>query len=349
MREEKNLKKMIITNNSTIKDALISLEKSGQKICFIISTSDKMVGTLSDGDIRKGLLKGFNLKTKVIDVMNKDFVWVTKSESRMNVLDLMKSRKINVIPILDKDKKIAGIHTLYGILGSDIKSNVAVIMAGGKGERLRPLTDSLPKPMITVAGKPILERIIHHLVGYGITEIVITVNYLKEKIIDYFGNGNKYGCTIEYINEEKPLGTAGSLSLLKLKNKEPLIVLNGDIITQVDISDMLNFHTFNNFHITAGVYDYIHQIPFGVVNVNNQLIRTIEEKPVVSWQVASGIYVISSKIISLIPKKQFFTMPDLINKALKQKKRVGAYRIEEEWMDIGRKSELNRARGTFLE
>jgi len=349
MREDINLSKIVISINSTIKDALLSLEKSGQKICFIISKSKEMVGTLSDGDIRKGLLKGFTLKTKVLDVMNKNFVWVEKSESRMNVLDLMKSRKINVIPILDKDKRIVGIHTLYGILGSDAKSNVAVIMAGGKGERLKPLTDNLPKPLITVAGKPILERIIHHLVGYGITEIVISVNYLKEKIINYFGDGKKYGCKIEYLIEEEPLGTAGSLSLLKLKNTEPLIVLNGDIITQVNISDMLNFHTYNNFHITVGIYDYIHQIPFGVVNAKDKKIKTIEEKPVVSWQVASGIYVISPKMVSLIPKKHFFTMPDLIKTALKQKKRLGAFRIEEEWMDIGRKCELIRARGTFIE
>ncbi|MFB3850642.1 MAG: nucleotidyltransferase family protein [Acidobacteriota bacterium] len=349
MNEENRLKNILLSENSEIKDALVSLEKSGQKICFIVSTSEKMVGTLSDGDIRKGLLKGFTLKTKVVDVMNKNFVWVDKSESRMNVLDLMKSRKINVIPILEKDKRIVGIHTLYGILGSEAKSNTAVIMAGGKGERLKPLTDNLPKPMITVAGKPILERIIHHLVGYGITDIVISVNYLKEKIIDYFGDGKKYGCKIEYLKEEKPLGTAGSLSLLQLKNKEPLIILNGDIITQVDISDMLQFHTDNNFHITAGVYDYIHQIPFGVVNVKNLKIKAIEEKPVVSWLVASGIYVISPQVVSLIPKNQFFTMPDLIKKALKQNKSVGAFRIEEEWMDIGRKGELSRARGSFIE
>ncbi|MCX7830269.1 MAG: sugar phosphate nucleotidyltransferase, partial [Acidobacteria bacterium] len=149
--------------------------------------------------------------------------------------------------------------------------------------------------------------------------------------------------------EKKPLGTAGSLSLITTKSKDPLIVLNGDIITQVDISDMIDFHNKNGFEITAGVYDYIHQIPFGVVQCQGRNIQNIEEKPIASWQVASGIYVVSSRSIKLIPKGEHFTMPDLINMAIKKKKRVGAYKIEEEWIDIGRKSELNKARGTFVE
>ncbi len=344
-----DFEKMIVDIKATIRDALFSLEKSGQKICFIISEKKEMIGTLSDGDIRRALLQGADINTPVKKVMNRNFIWTDKTESRMNVLDVMKARKINVVPILDGEKRIVGIHTLYGLLGSEPKPNVAFILAGGKGERLKPLTENLPKPMLTVAGKPILERIIHHLIGFGITDFIISVNYLKDSIIEYFKDGERFGCHIEYLVEKEPLGTAGSLSLLKRKIKEPMLILNGDLVTQVDISDMLNFH--NTFHcdITVGVYDYFHEVPFGVVKTKKLNVVDIEEKPVESWLVASGIYVISPKMISYVPKGRFFTMPDLIKRSVKENFEVKIFKIKEEWIDIGKKSELSRARGTFVE
>lgn len=341
-----DLDKILIDEISTIRDSLESMEKTGAKICFVRDSSGKVVGSISDGDVRKALLKGATLATKASEIMNKNFIYVNSNESRMNVLDLMKSRNIGVIPILDKESKLIGVHTLYGLLGSEPKPNFAVIMAGGRGERLKPLTEKVPKPMITVAGKPILERIIHHLVGFGITNIIISVNYLKEKIIDYFENGERFGCRIEYVVEEKPLGTAGSLFLLKNKLKEDFLVLNGDLVTQADISDMLKFHREKNADITIGSYEYIYEVPFGVLKLKNgEEVEEIEEKPLIPFLISSGIYVLSVNILELLREEAFITMPELIRKALEEKKRVLSYEIIEEWVDVGMKKELDRARG----
>lgn len=349
MNKDNLYKNMIIDYKSNIKDALVSLEKSGQKICFVKGREGEILGSLSDGDIRKALLKGKMLDTSVLECANRNFIWVNRNESRMNVLDIMKARKINVLPILDGKRRIKGMHTLYGILGVEEKNNIAVIMAGGRGERLKPLTEKIPKPMLTVAGRPILERIIHHLVGFGIRKIYVSVNYLKEKIMDYFEDGARFGCNLEYVVESEPLGTAGSLSLIKVKTKQPIVVLNGDLVTQVNISDMIDYHNRMKSNLTVGAYNYVYQIPYGVLKLKRKKLYAVVEKPVSSCPVASGIYVVSPELIKLVPQKTFFTMPDLINKATEKKLNVLVYQIEEEWIDIGRQSELSKARGHYRE
>lgn len=344
MNEKRLINQVKIDRSSTIRVALLSLEKSGLKLCLVVNRRGELLGTLSDGDIRKALLKGAGLTTNVCDVMNRDYTYVDKNLSRANVMDLMKARKLTVIPILGNGRKISGVHTLYGILGSEAKPNLAVVMAGGKGERLRPITEHIPKPMVRVAGKPILERLILHLLSHGIRKIALAVNYKKEVIEEYFGDGKQFGVEIEYIREKIPMGTAGALSLVKKKGDDPIIVLNGDLVTQFDITRMLENHGSTGNALTVGVYKYLHTIPFGVLRMKNDRVVSIAEKPLEWWHVNSGIYVMDTSLIKAVPKARLFTMPQLIEHCLERKKRVGAFEIEEEWLDVGKLSELEKAR-----
>jgi len=344
MDEKKKIGRMKVDCSDSLRSALLSLEKSGMKLCLVVNRNGELLGTLSDGDIRKALLKGSALSSNVCDAMNRDCTFVREKQSRSDVMELMKARKLTVIPILGTGRKITGVHTLYGILGSEAKPNRAVIMAGGKGERLRPITEHIPKPMVSVAGKPILERLILHLLSHGIRKITLAVNYKKEVIEEYFGNGKPFGVEIEYIREKIPMGTAGALSLLKKGTDEPLIILNGDLVTQFDITRMLEAHNSGGNTITVGVYKYLHTIPFGVLRMKKDLVVSIAEKPLEWWYVNSGIYVMDPSLVKAVPKASFFTMPQLIEHCLGGKKRVGAFEIEEEWLDVGKLSELEKAR-----
>ncbi len=343
-QDEIKMRKIAIDSSETIRDALISLEKSGMKLCLVTDKKEMLLGTLSDGDIRKALLKGATLATSVCEVMNREYTYVEKKHSRSDVMDLMKARKLTAIPILGPGKTIIGIHTLYGILGSETKPNRAVIMAGGKGERLKPITEHIPKPMVTVAGKPILERLILHLLSHGIKKITLAVNYKREIIEEYFGDGKQFGVEINYIREKIPMGTAGALSLFKNRGREPLIVMNGDLVTQFDITKMLERHSLSRNSLTVGVYKYLHTIPFGVLKMEEDEITSVAEKPLEWWFVNSGIYVVEPSLLSRVPKEAYFTMPQLIEHCLQRKKRVGGFEIEEEWLDVGKLTELEKAR-----
>jgi len=344
MDEKKKIGWMKVDCSESLKDALVSLERSGIKVCLVTDKKDRVLGTLSDGDIRKALLKGATLSTSVCDVMNRNYTYVEKKHSRSDVMDLMKAWKLTAIPILGPGKRIIGIHTLYGILGSETKPNRAIIMAGGKGERLKPITEHIPKPMVTVAGKPILERLILHLLSHGIKKITLAVNYKREIIEEYFGDGKQFGVEINYIREKIPMGTAGALSLFKDRGREPLIVMNGDLVTQFDITKMLERHSLSRNSLTVGVYKYLHTIPFGVLKMEEDEIISVAEKPLEWWFVNSGIYVIDPSLLSRVPKEAYFTMPQLIEHCLKSKKRVGGFEIEEEWLDVGKLTELEKAR-----
>ena len=344
MNEKRLIDQVKIDRSSTIRSALMSLERSGLKVCLVTDRKNRVLGTLSDGDIRKALLQGSDLSTNVCLVMNRDFTYVDEKQTRSDVMDLMKARMLTAIPILGPGRVIAGMHTLYGILGSETKPNRAVIMAGGKGERLRPITEHIPKPMVRVAGKPILERLILHLLSHGIRKVTLAVNYKKDVIEDYFGDGKHLGVDICYLREDAPMGTAGALSLLKHRGKDPLIVLNGDLVTQFDITRMLEAHAANSNMMTVGVYKYMHTIPFGVVKVRNEEITSIAEKPLEWWYVNSGIYVVEQSVLSKIPKGGYFTMPQLIENCLAGRKKVGGFEIEEEWLDVGKLTELEKAR-----
>ena len=257
----------------------------------------------------------------------------------------MQARRFEQVPIVDEQGKVIGLHLLHDILGNIARPNWAVVMAGGKGMRLRPLTEKLPKPMIRVAGRPLLERIILHLVSFGIRRIFLSVNHLAPVIEDYFEDGSKYGTKIEYLREDHPLGSGGAISLLPEIPEQPLLVMNGDLIVDTNFTDMIEFHSQNDFYATMGVYSYFHQVPFGCVEIQDNRLAGLEEKPIIEKMVNAGIYVLSPQAVSAIPKNTYFPITTLFEDAIKNNLVCGTFPVEKEWLDIGTPQQLRQARG----
>jgi NDP-sugar pyrophosphorylase family protein len=261
----------------------------------------------------------------------------------------MHARYISQVPVLE-DGILVGLHVLRELLGAEERENVAVIMAGGRGTRLRPLTEQRPKPMLPVAGRPILERIVLHLTGAGIRTIYLAVNYMADMIEEHFGDGDDFGCRIEYLREDlaRPLGTAGALALLPAEvsaSGEPLLVMNGDLVTQFHVGRLLDAHARGGGVATIGVRDYMHDVPFGVVTVEGDAVATLEEKPSAVWSVNAGIYAVESSLLGWVDAGREFPMTELIADALRRGERVVAHRLEGDWLDVGRVNELRQARG----
>lgn len=339
------LEDLLINQNCTIKDALVAINKGAVEIALVVDENKRLLATVTDGDIRRALIKGAKLDEKIEKYMNRNFISVKADVKRAEVLDLMRAMTIKQIPILDNDGKILGLHLLREIIGFPEKQNIALIMAGGKGERLKPLTENIPKPMVKVAGRPILERLILHLLSYGIKNIYLSINYLSQVIENHFLDGKQLGCKINYLKEKKPLGTAGSLSLLKEIPKEPILVLNGDLLTQFNVDEMLDYHKKNNFYITVGVYDYVYKVPYGVVEEKKGKLISVKEKPSFVWSINAGIYVLNPQAIKKVPRNKVYMMTDLIEKCLEKKLKVGVYHIEGDWIDIGLHKDLKKAKG----
>lgn len=339
------INELCIPPSTTIYEALSVIGRFGSMIALVTDEKRKLLGVLTDGDVRRALINHNDLNCPVEKIMTRNFSFVKPDVSRAAALDKMKAMVIRQLPIIDDDGIVVGLHLLSELVGTCSLPNIAVIMAGGKGERLRPITEAIPKPMVKVAGRPILEHIIHHLAGANIREIYLSINYLGEMIEDYFKDGSAYGCKIKYLKEEKPLGTAGALSLLPEIPKEPIIVMNADIVTQIDVERLLHHHHQGKYKITIGVHDYRLRIPFGVLEMENDCVREIREKPEEHFIVNGGIYVIEPELLYRIPKNEKYLMTELITSCLENKERVGIYFIEGDWIDIGQHSQLAQARG----
>ncbi len=338
---------LFIKSTDTILMALKVIDKAGQngtKVAFVVDKSKKLLGIVNDGDIRRALLKNPTLEQSVSSIMMKNFISVSENSSRTAVLDKMKSLAINQIPELDENGVVVGLHLLRDFVDTNPLPNVAIVMAGGKGTRLYPLTENLPKPMIKVAGVPILEHIIHHLVGSGIKKIYLSVNFMSEIIEDYFKDGSSFGCSIDYLRETKPLGTAGALSLLPKLN-ENFLLMNGDLITQFDVRTILNSHKKNKNIVTIGTYDHLTKIPYGVLKVNKEEVLEIKEKPELHNLVNAGIYILNPQILQTIPKNQIYFATDIINNCFSKNEKVGYHLLEDDWIDVGEHKQLENARG----
>jgi dTDP-glucose pyrophosphorylase/predicted transcriptional regulator len=341
----RHLDKIVVPENVSLRTAMEALNLGGVEIALVVDRDGILLGTMTDGDVRRAILSGASLEDAASRFMCRSFTAVSPSTSRAEVLDLMRARVYGQIPVVDGNGRLVGVHLLQEILGASPRPNLAVVMAGGRGERLRPLTDSIPKPMIKVAGRPILERIVLHLVGFGIRRIFFSMNYLGEVIERHFGDGRTLGCRIEYLKEEKPLGTGGALSLLPERPEHPVIVLNGDVLTQFNAGNMLAFHADHGHKATVGVHEYIHTVPYGVVEQADDRVTGIREKPVERWLVNAGIYIIDPDLIGRVPKDTNFPLPVLLEECLDRGETVGAFHIKEDWIDVGHPVELSRARG----
>ncbi|MCE9613242.1 MAG: nucleotidyltransferase family protein [Lentisphaerae bacterium] len=330
-----------VRQDLTLLEALRAIEAGAAGIALVVDARARLVGTLTDGDARRVLLKGASLATPVATIMQRKFSAVPPEAGRADVLDLMRARLIDQIPVVDRRGRLVGLHLLHEVIGAEERPNVAVIMAGGRGLRLRPVTESIPKPMIRVAGRPILERVLLHLVSCGVRRVYISVNYLGHIIENHFGDGAHFGCQIDYVRERIPLGTGGALSLLKPVPRDPLIVMNGDLITQADIPAMLRFHATGRYVATMAVRRYGHQVPFGCVESKHGRMRRLEEKPVLERSINAGIYVINPPLLRRVPYRNYL-ITELFEECLKRGERVGAFEVEEEWIDVGQREQLKQ-------
>jgi dTDP-glucose pyrophosphorylase len=338
------LEKFVMGTRNTILEAMTRINTNYREVVFVVDGEENLIGSITDGDIRRGLLGGKTFQTGIGEIMNASVITVPPGTDRATVLDLMKARGIRQVPVVE-NRKILEIHFIRDLIGATNRPNVAVIMAGGKGTRLRPLTEDIPKPMVKVAGRPILERLILHLVGSGVRKIYLSVNYLGEMIESYFGQGEGFGCSIRYLKEEKELHTGGSLSLLPETPQHPLLVMNGDLVTQFHLGKLLEFHHHGNYSATLCVKPYPVTLPFGVVQEEDGRLLDMVEKPSYNYLVNAGIYVINPEVLPLIPTDTAFPITDLFQLLLNREKKAGVFILEEDWIDVGRYDELRKANG----
>lgn len=334
---------LIVAPATTIIQTMRVIDRTGAEVALVCESDRLLRAVVTDGDIRRHLLRGGALDDDVAKVGNDHFTSIGPDLSAAMAARIMLDKGIKSLPVLDPTGKLIDLHTLHDVLAIQRSESWAVIMAGGKGERLGELTQAMPKPMLPVGDRPILAHIVNHLVSHGVHRIFISVNYLAGMIYDYFGDGTKFQCRIDYLREEMPLGTGGALSLLPGIPTAPVLVMNGDLLTRINVSRMLSFHNEGGYAMTMALRDHRVQIPFGVADVERFRVRGIEEKPSLSYKINAGIYVISPKVLVGVPKNAFYPITNLINNCLGDELPVGAYPLQEEWSDIGLPDEYRAA------
>lgn len=345
----RDIQKIKLTIDSTIKEALQIIDTGAIKFAIVVDKNDRLIGTLTDGDIRRAILDGKTLDEKIEMIYFQEPTVVNLNNTKEEIINLCSSKKMHQIPVVDNEGIVVSIALLDELLKPEIHHNKVVLMVGGLGTRLRPLTDNTPKPMLHVGGKPILQTIVEKFVSYGFVNIVMCVGYRSNIIQDFFEDGSKFGANIEYALEDKRMGTAGALSLLETKPNEPFFVMNGDLLTNVNFEHLLEFHLANNSMATMCVREYDFQVPYGVVNVEHGKILSIEEKPVQKFFVSAGIYMLDPQCIEIIPENEFYDMPTLFEKLISTNENIISFPLREYWLDIGRMEEYEKANREYLE
>jgi len=343
-----NVDDIIVLESTSILEVLKVIDKSSKQLALVVDSNKKLLGTISDGDIRRALLNNISLDENVKNIYFKEPTTASVNNSKEEILNICRKKKIHQIPIVDDSGNLLGIEILDELISKKHKINKVILMVGGLGTRLRPLTEDTPKPMLRVGDKPILHTIIEKFSEYGYTDIILCVNYKSHIIKEYFGDGSKFGVNIEYIFEEQRMGTAGALSLLKQKPFEPFFVMNGDLLTNINFEFLHNYHISNNSLATMCVREYDLQVPYGVVNTDDNNILSIEEKPLHKFFVNAGIYMLSPEVLNLIPENEFFDMPNLFENLIERKMKTISFPIREYWLDIGRMEEYKKANDEYF-
>ena len=337
-----NWKNTVLKPSDSIKNALKIIDAEALRIALVVDDDMRLLGVVTDGDIRRGLLQNASLDSAVSNIMNKTPIIADVGTLRKDLVKLMTSKSLLAIPLVDSGR-VVGLETLQRFTGRRYE-NPVFVMAGGFGTRLRPLTDTCPKPMLKVGDKPILETVLSSFIKAGFVNFYISTHYMPEVIREYFGDGSKWNVAISYVHEEQPLGTGGALGLLPDGLPElPLILINGDVLTNVDFERVLEFHNKNNATATMCVRDYEYQVPFGVINGEGHFIRSMVEKPIQRFFVNAGIYVVSPEMRKSVVEQQRIDMPSLLEKFIDQGSDVLMFPIHEYWLDIGRKEDFERA------
>lgn len=336
-------RRTVLAPESTLHDAIQCLNDIGLRIVLVCDATGVLLGTVSDGDIRRGLLRGLMMASAVLEVTRRSPLVVPEGMSREMVLQLMAANKVQQIPVVDARGVPVGLHVWDELTTPAARPNLMVIMAGGSGTRLRPHTEFCPKPMLPVAGRPMLEHIIERANRNGFKHFLLAVHYLAHIVKDHFGSGEKFGVEVDYLNERNPLGTAGALSLLPRVPDLPFVVTNGDVLTDIRYDELLDFHVRHGAAATMAVRMHEWQHPFGVVQMDGVDIVGFEEKPVARTHINAGIYALSPVAIDVLDKDEHCDMPAVFERLRAQGKRIVAYPMHEPWLDVGRPDDLLNA------
>jgi dTDP-glucose pyrophosphorylase len=343
-----NWQKSLLSADATLQQAIKNLTETGFQIALIVSSDKALLGTLTDGDIRRGLLSGLDLESSIESIVYREPLVVPPQLGQENILQLMQANGIHQLPVVDVDKRPVGLHLWDELLVPEIRSNPMVVMAGGKGTRLRPHTENCPKPLLKVGNKPILEHIIERAKSQGFFKFVFAVYYLGDMIKDYFGDGSDWQIEIEYLSEESPLGTAGALGLIDPVPDSPFLVTNGDVLTDINYGELLDFHCFHRAKATMAVQLHEWQHPFGVVCIDGVDIIGFEEKPVARSHINAGVYVLEPDALSALKVGEPCDMPALFSRLQERAERTIVYPMHEPWLDVGRPDDLANARNHSL-
>lgn len=339
-----DLSTLTVPPSARIRDAMAAIDQGARQIALVVDSESRLVATITDGDIRRGLLRGLDLEAPAVEIMNRDFTAVLDTEGREEALRVMQAKRLHQVPIVTIDGRLVDLALVDDIPRVAQHDTRVVLMAGGLGTRLRPLTETVPKPMLPVGGRPILELILRNFTEQGFHNFTISLNYQADVIQDHFKDGSEFGANIDYVREDKRMGTAGALSLLEKKPDAPFIVMNADLLTSLAFDSLVRFHGETGSTCTMCARDYSVQIPYGVIEVEETSLRRVVEKPTYSHFVNAGIYVLSPEALDHVTAGEYLDMPTLFDRIIDAGRSASVYPIREYWIDIGRHEDLERAR-----
>jgi dTDP-glucose pyrophosphorylase len=338
-----NIKQICVKPTMTVQDIIAVIDKSKSGIALVTDDAGRLLGTITDGDIRRFILAARKLDEPCDRVMCARPATVSVETPRHEIQQILAKRKLRHVPVVDALGRVKSLVTMAEFLGADTRNTIAVIMAGGEGKRLRPITESIPKPMIELGNKPLLESIICNLASHAITSIYLAVNYKRKIIEDYFGDGSGFGVSIHYIREPKKLGTIGALSLLQELPSEPFIVMNGDVVTGINFARLIDYHTQHRAMLTTAASQYNLSVPYGVLDLAGHFVLGVKEKPTHTLFCNAGIYVLEPDVVPMIPHDTRYDITTLIDELVARGFPVSAFPLREYWVDIGKKDDLQKA------
>ena len=348
-----DIEKLFVSTGTPMRDVIARIDRNTLGIALVVDDDRRLIGAITDGDIRRALLAGQPLDATAQQLLDAKAdatprvpITAPDGTSKAELLDLMHRHDLRHVPLVDRDGRVTGIELLSNLVNEYSLPLRALVMAGGYGTRLRPLTDDKPKAMLPVGDRPLLEVIVDQLQQAGIRRVNVATHYKSDVIEQHFGDGRDFGVEIDYITEDAPLGTAGALARLPTSN-EPILVMNGDILSRVNLVAMLDFHRSHNADMTVAVRPYRFQVPYGVVRADGVAVTGVDEKPVVTYQVNAGIYLLNGAVCSLVPGGARYDMTDLIQRAIEEGRTVVSFPLHEDWIDIGRSEDYQRAQSDF--
>ncbi|MBZ5876643.1 nucleotidyltransferase family protein [Chromohalobacter israelensis] len=334
----------LVASGTPLRQAIEVLDRAALRIVLIVNSERYLLGTLTDGDIRRALIRHQSLDVEVDKVMNPQPQTATREWSKERMLTTMEQRQLLQLPILDAEGRVIGLESLHDLLNKPLHDNPVFLMAGGFGKRLRPLTNDCPKPMLKVGDKPILELILNHFIQAGFHRFFISTHYMPELIRSYFGDGHQWGVNIQYIHEEEPLGTGGALGLLPHDEIDlPMFMMNGDLLTSLNVLGLLEFHREHPSSATMCVREYDYQVPYGVIESDGHRIRSMVEKPTQRFFINAGIYLLEPELVRSVRPGTRIDMPSLLEKEIAEEREINMFPIHEYWLDIGRMDDFKRA------